>query len=501
LKRGGNINVTTLSDDDSNIQNVVTCLGKGDGVGQLATVLRNEASIAKYGERPGKYENKDCEEMTQLITEGNAYLAEHADPKQAFQVDVIGVPDHWPEFRQGDTVLVVDPSRGINQAVRILEEKRQDSEAGERVTLGLNAELPDLAAMLATMKLEQIRQRPPRPESTGPKPPGNLVAEGGIRQVVLTWVGRYDAVIIEHSLDATNWNIVEAAWKGNTYVHAGLEPSSVHWYRITGVIDGRPSEVAGPTSAMTRQVGLEDLQLNSITADIYRELRNTLPYTWADSLDANHPFVCDFYIPAELTRIVSIKLSAKGLPYRAYSSAVGVSDIFGTQTSTDGGHSHSLTGGYSSSGTTGSGGSSHNHSYAYPDVRTDYEGHVTAIYDRTLSTGTFSGSHAHNYSIPAIPTQAESVNGHQHTVNISHGHGLTFGIYEGSSPSNVVVYCDNGSGYDGGTPLTLSADGTLCSELDLTAKFSGPGWKRLKFTSASLGRIAAVLIAKVDLDA
>ncbi|MDI6872153.1 MAG: phage tail protein [Bacillota bacterium] len=487
LKRGGNINITTLSDDDSNIQNVVTCLGKGDGIGQLATILRNEASIAKYGERPGRYENKDCEDMAQLVTEGNAYLNEHAEPKQTFEAVVVGVPDNWPPFRQGDTVLVVDPSRGINQAVRIIEERRQDSEAGEKVTLGLNAELPDLATMIATIRLEQVRQRPPRPESTGPKPPGNLVAEGGIRQVTLAWVGRYDSVIIEHSLDATNWSVLETAWKGNRYVHAGLEPSGIHWYRITGVIDGRPSEVAGPTSAMTRQVGLEDLQLHSITADIYRELRNTLPYTWADSLDSNHPMVCDFYIPTELTAIVAIKLSARGLPYRAYSSAVELSDVLGTNTSAVGDHKHDLQSGFPGTGTTGYGGSSHRHYFS--------SGGVSGY------TDTFWDNHAHNYTIPAIPNNMGYAGGHSHSVDISHGHGLRFGIYEGAMPSGVVVYCDNGAGYDGGIPLTAGPDGTLCSELDLTAKFSGAGWKKLKFTSTTLGRIAAMLIAKIDLNA
>jgi hypothetical protein len=85
----------------------------------------------------------------------------------------------------------------------------------------------------------------------------------------------------------------------------------------------------------------------------------------------------------------------------------------------------------------------------------------------------------------------------------NHTHDLIYGIYESTSPTNVRVRVDNGNGW--GAWYTLGSGTTLASELDFQTiaalKINGTGWKRMEFSSASLGRINANLIVKVDLTA
>jgi hypothetical protein len=80
---------------------------------------------------------------------------------------------------------------------------------------------------------------------------------------------------------------------------------------------------------------------------------------------------------------------------------------------------------------------------------------------------------------------------------MNHGHNLIFGIFEGTIPASVNLYCDNGAGY--GSAISLGSNEILASELNLSSYFSGTGWKRMKFTSSRLGRIVAQLILQVDI--
>ena len=73
------------------------------------------------------------------------------------------------------------------------------------------------------------------------------------------------------------------------------------------------------------------------------------------------------------------------------------------------------------------------------------------------------------------------------------------GIYLGTTPQNVNLYCDNGSGW--GSPISLGSLEILASELDITNRFSGTGWKRIRFTSSRRGRITWQIVVKVDLTA
>ena len=288
----------------------------------------------------------------------------------------------------------------------------------------------------------------------------------------------------------------------------------------------------------------DKISTNIIEANMYKEIRNVLPYNYLDSLDSSRPLECDFYIPTETVKIVNVKLSAKGLPFRAYakgtafrgttwlSSGAHTHSITGS-TSSDGQHTHSITGSTSSDG-------QHTHSVDTSSSNTGNDsGSTTSSYNDTSTEGSYGdvyGSHYHTFSYLAPADHSHSYNvasgtgieyNHDHSISgstdieqdhthsvsgstagpydgmhdhdISHEHDLTFGIYEGTAPTGVNLYVDNGVGY--GSAISLGDSTNLATELNISSYITGTGWKTIKFTSTQLGRINAQLILKVDLTA
>ena len=268
----------------------------------------------------------------------------------------------------------------------------------------------------------------------------------------------------------------------------------------------------------------------------FSEIRNVLPYTYMDSLDASHPFEIDFFIPVETVNIASIKLNAKGLKYRAYASAVGFKDAWPWGEDYWTGEATplmSLTTGYNNGATslagahahsyikaTGTSGGSHSHGLSIPSFNNaatstvgDWDNQHSHEYK--LPSGTTSGG-AHSHTISSSSDNTSNVLDHKHTfdapngitggahrhkvsISLNHSHDMTFGIYEGTTPASVSLYCDNGSGY--GSAISLGDGIVLANELNLTSYFSGTGWKKIKFTSSRLGRITALLMVNVDITA
>lgn len=154
-------------------------------------------------------------------------------------------------------------------------------------------------------------------------------------------------------------------------------------------------------------------------------------------------------------------------------------------------HSHSVTGTTTTSATHG--------------------GHVTDV-NYAGHTHTIPGAEAHTHEFAYVDTEVGSVTGTTSitvdttSVSETHTHNLIYNIALDTTPANVRLYCDNGSGYDAGQDLA-SAPGNdaqeyvLATERDLTNRFSGTGWKRIKFTSSRRGRIVWQLIAKLDITA
>jgi len=263
----------------------------------------------------------------------------------------------------------------------------------------------------------------------------------------------------------------------------------------------------------------------------FSQIRNVLPYDFSDSLDTYTPLVVDFFIPTSTVNIISIKVNLKSSNYRAYSQSLAFqsdSGMFGLSTEAttpsisfstragttgsvydhyhtytkitgiygfygSGAHSHSLsTNSYSSTGSTSAGGDYHSHTYVEVTGITGNGSHTHSLTSSTDNTSS-TGGHSHSYEM----MDDISVGSHTHQFSISHSHDIVFGITEGTLPTGVNMYIDNGSGY--GSAIYLGSTTILASDLDIAAYILGTGWKTLKFTSATMGRITGHVIAEVDI--
>jgi len=123
-------------------------------------------------------------------------------------------------------------------------------------------------------------------------------------------------------------------------------------------------------------------------------------------------------------------------------------------------------------------------------------GHTHSVGVSSGTTGSNGGTHSHSYSrLDSI----SNLNSHTHELDISHEHGLEFGIHEDTTPADVTLEVNNGDGWS--SPILLGSGSFTHSELDISDYISGTGWKQLRFKSSRLGRINAQLILKIDLTA
>ena len=343
--------------------------------------------------------------------------------------------------------------------------------------------------------------------------------------------------------------------QGKKISEASLIIDSLDGGRI--VLDAR--EVIANGSITT-----ELLKAGSITADKYNELRQSMPINFSDSLDADHPLIVDFILPSETTRLVSVKVSLKGMPFRSYSKAVQaggghnhevvlpphkhsisfIEQNFHTQRSTTGitiqespTHTHTFSG-------SGSGGISvgdHQHSYGDADftasagsfsrtVSISISGttggngkHTHTIKEPLVSDGAGGYDEGHEHLTPGIPIAANATENEQTTIRtqvtaIDHIHPLQPGIYEATTPKDVKIICsDDGLTFNDLNYIIAPNNApneytpyVIGKEIDLTNKFSilrnvqgvitNP-FKALKITSSRLGRISGVLMVKVDISA
>ena len=194
----------------------------------------------------------------------------------------------------------------------------------------------------------------------------------------------------------------------------------------------------------------------------------------------------------------SHSISASGSTGMSGEHSHAISIFPSTDPVSDHTHAVSLTG-------TASGGA-HNHEL---DLEAEIE-------ETTVQVSVWDRGHAHNFTYYIVGNPTETVGAHHHDIEIpDHDHGIIFGIYEDTTPANVTLEVNNGSGY--GTPIPLApAQSTRYdliaganvpkhnnspSEMDLKQYLSGTGWKWLRFKSSRLGRIEAHVVLKVDLTA
>lgn len=225
------------------------------------------------------------------------------------------------------------------------------------------------------------------------------------------------------------------------------------------------------------------------TSRIYRTHIQTsvVPLTahFLEELDATHPMTFDAVIPDNVVQLLRYKMRIKP---RAIRSPVSVSDSAGSQTSGAGSsHSHTFSGGtVASGGGSTSGGGAHQHAYGNigpsatwntpagkraitldgRTARIDSD-NTTDIDTGVLNTSDDSPSHTHstpNHSHGFSGGTNSSEGSHSHTV-AAHTHSLTFGIFEGTSATNMTLSID---GTDRTVALTGAATFTGTQEFDIT---------------------------------
>lgn len=284
----------------------------------------------------------------------------------------------------------------------------------------------------------------------------------------------------------------------------------------------------------------------------FAEVVQYMPYTFNDSLDPSHPAVFDFFVPEG--KVDWVKVRVKSQPFRTYSIGTtleaetsttngfldqGITkeywltdDSQNYNTGYNGDHSHSyqappnttesakagvsgeLTGGSLYDGahghsvsvntSTGDGATpgygddgAHGHEYSV-DIKESAFGHEHSIDSIDSNTST-NGEHNHTYKKQLLKESGSYT--HEHTVNISHNHGIKLGIIEGSSASGMTLSFDN----RGSNSFTSSVSVTSGQEItkeeypDL-GNITSNGWKQIKITSASLGRVQVQIILKMGID-
>lgn len=162
FRAGTNIEIQTLGDGDDELCNVLTAYGPGQGINRMEITLRDEASIAEFGEYPLAMEF-DAEKLDDLQDKAQEFLDEHNSPKTQFEVFVAFDHDREPDYGLGDKVRVADPETGIVTTARIMSEAREYGASGLTVNLELGK---------PSFTLSQVIGKPKDGKDGEPGPPG-----------------------------------------------------------------------------------------------------------------------------------------------------------------------------------------------------------------------------------------------------------------------------------------------------------------------------------------
>jgi len=174
LRAGTNMEITSLGDDDEELCNVLTAYSPGRGINRMELTLRDDVSVAEFGEYPKAVEF-EAETLTELQNKAEEYLEEHSNPKTNFEIFAAFDFEHEPEYGLGDKVRVADPDTGIVTATRIMSETRQFGDSGLSVHLELGK---------AGLNLQRILERKPAKETVEPETPTGVYAKSIIAGIV-----------------------------------------------------------------------------------------------------------------------------------------------------------------------------------------------------------------------------------------------------------------------------------------------------------------------------
>ena len=282
-------------------------------------------------------------------------------------------------------------------------------------------------------------------------------------------------------------------------------------------IANRPEDIAGT---------IADLRNRQYINDVYAQGATNLDsHDFADNCDPDHPAVLKFWVPEEAARINKVQLTYECQAFRGYSKAIEAAPATtsGPSSITTTGPSSRETSGPSSTETTaqstvknltstGMGAIEYSPNFNIDNVMSTEGQHNHGIPNGTqLLTAdgdsvTFVSSgghdhllsyHTHNFlSDPHShgmdhTHQMDHTHGMDHTHQIpAHSHDIEFGIFEGPTPSSVVVKVDG---------TVVSGLGTDEQDVDIIPYLSKDGegriqrgiWHTIEIAPNSLGRIVA----------
>jgi len=236
-----NMNIDQLEDDDSELANILVCLGDGSGIDQLRTVLRDEDSIADYGPRPARFENSDIDIPSDLEEAGQQELERRKEPIQRFYIH--GIPERHKEWEHGDVVGIAVPDADLLTSGRI-EEVDVEVTDNEYIRLGINDTLASLVD-----EMTRIPKDLPIIDSSAPEPPTNLTASSRIEAIEITWRAKGEGRVYVSEEKDGEYRFLEQV-RGR-YRHE-LPPGTTRYYKVSQARNEAESELEGPVRGTAR---------------------------------------------------------------------------------------------------------------------------------------------------------------------------------------------------------------------------------------------------------
>lgn len=148
-----NAELQSLSEGDGSLCNIAYCIGPGEGIQAMQLVLRDEASIAEYGDYPRTVTFGDAVSLSDLEAKGHEYLAKHSNPLQGLSLRATFEAGYDPLIECGDTITYASLEAGINVTERIVELAYDP----DGVTFALKAPAADLAGAILDKQDEADR--------------------------------------------------------------------------------------------------------------------------------------------------------------------------------------------------------------------------------------------------------------------------------------------------------------------------------------------------------
>ena len=216
-------------------------------------------------------------------------------------------------------------------------------------------------------------------------------------------------------------------------------------------------------------------------------------YQVADNMDSSHPMYCYYTVDEGVYEIRKVKLYLKLEKYRAFEK--GMASGGSVQTTVSGGGSTSGGGGsYSDTfGTTSAvvqdwGSGLVDGQYFLTNVEIPITDDTSGEQYHYHTIGETWFRHSHYVSVPiSIPNHYHTTPNHTHSLNTTHSHNLSYGIYEDSKPTNVAVYVN-------GNLVVSGINGDR--EIDVTRFMQLNKVNEIKITSATNGRIVCNVFSK-----